>query len=214
MKFENVEYVLFDLDGTITDPFEGITNSVMYSLEKFGIKVTDKRELSVFIGPPLLDSYMKYYGFSKEKAEKAVAYYREYYPVNGIFDCTLYDGIVNSLSKLSEKYKLVLATSKPEPFAKKILDKFNLSKYFYYVVGATFDSSVSEKSDVIRKVMNDLKISPNNAIMIGDRSYDVDGAKVNGMRSVGVTYGYGKKSEFSNANAVVDNTEELLSLFL
>ncbi|MBE6651584.1 MAG: HAD family hydrolase [Ruminococcaceae bacterium] len=209
----DVKYILFDLDGTITDPYEGITKSVEYSLEKFGIKVDDRRELLPFIGPPLKYGYMTYFNMSEEDALKAVEYYREYYPEKGIFDCTLYEGIRELLERLSKKYKLVLATSKPQPFAERIIEKFGLTEYFYKIIGATFDEKVSEKADVIRKVLSDLNISPDEAVMIGDRCYDTDGATQNGVAAIGVTYGYGKRDEHVGAKVTVDSVDELSRLF-
>ena len=213
MNTADFKYILFDLDGTITDPYEGITKSVEYSLEKFGIKVGDRRTLLPFIGPPLKYGYMTFIGMTEEDAVKAVEYYREYYPEKGMYDCTLYDGIEALLQRLSEKYRLVLATSKPQPFAEKIIEKFGLTKYFYKIVGATFDDKVSEKADVIRKVLGDLGIKPSEALMIGDRCYDTDGAAQNGIASVGVTYGYGKREEFGAAEEIVGSVEELSRLF-
>lgn len=213
MDITKIKYVLFDLDGTITDPFEGITDSVKYSLEKFGINVEDKRVLRPFIGPPLKYAYMKYYGMDEENADKAVAYYREFYPISGIFNCTLYDGIKELLCELSKKYVIILATSKPQPFAEQIVDKFGLTKYFDHIVGATFDERVSEKSDVIKKVLSDFDIDPEEAVMIGDRSYDTEGAAANGVPSIGVSYGYGDRSEFVSAFAVCDSVRELAALF-
>lgn len=212
MLDNKVKYILFDLDGTITDPYEGITKSVQYSLKKFDIEVEDRRTLVPFIGPPLKYGYMTFYGMSEEDAIKAVEYYREFYPVHGIFDCTLYDGIDRLLSDLSKEYKLILATSKPQPFAEQILDKFRLTDYFYRVVGATFDERCSEKSDVIKKILADFSIDPEEALMIGDRSYDTDGAAKNGVASIGVSYGYGSRDEFSAAFAVADSVEDLARL--
>ncbi|MBQ7897398.1 MAG: HAD hydrolase-like protein [Clostridia bacterium] len=213
MDLRKIEYVFFDLDGTITEPFNGITKSVEYSLSKYGIKVEDRKELKAFIGPPLKPSYMKYYGFDEEKAIEAVAFYREYYSAGGMYDCELYNGADKLLKDMSEKYKLVLATSKPQPFAEKILEKFDLKKYFYHIVGATFDDKVSEKADVIRKALSDLDASPEKAVMIGDRFYDTDGAAENGMPSIGVTYGYGKRKEFGKAEKIFDSIEEIYKFF-
>lgn len=214
MKLDNITYILFDLDGTITDPFEGITKSVQYSLEKYNIRVDDRRLLLPFIGPPLKYAYMTYYNMTEEDALKAVEYYREFYPVHGIFDCTLYEGIKELLKDLSCRYKLILATSKPQPFAEQILDKFGLTGYFYKIIGATFDERVSEKSDVIRKVLGDFSISPDEALMIGDRSFDTDGAAKNKMSSIGVTYGYGSKDEFGAAFATADSVADLRRLLI
>ena len=212
MDLRKTEYVFFDLDGTITEPFNGITKAVEYSLSKYGIKVEDRKELKVFIGPPLKPSYMKYYGFDEEKAIEAVAFYREYYSAGGMYDCELYDGAEKLLKYMSKKYKLVLATSKPQPFAEKILEKFDLKKYFHYIVGATFDDKVSEKADVIRKALFDLGISADKAVMIGDRKYDILGAKENGLDSIGVLFGFGDLEELTNAGAryIAETVEDVL----
>lgn len=212
MELNNVKYILFDLDGTITDPYEGITKSVQYSLAKFGIEVSDRRTLLPFIGPPLKYAYMTYFGMSEEDALRAVEYYREFYPIHGIFDCRLYDGIADLLKDLSVRYKLILATSKPQPFAEQILEKFGLTLYFYKIIGATFDEKVSEKSDVIKKILTDFNIRPDEAIMIGDRLYDTDGAAKNNVASIGVSYGYGSREEFKSAFAVVDSVSDLAAL--
>lgn len=195
--------ILFDLDGTLTDPGEGITNSVAYSLKKFGIDVTDKKELYKFIGPPLVDSFMKYYGFSEEKAELAVEYYREYFRDTGIFENRIYDGIHELLAEIKASgRKIVLATSKPEEFAKRILVHFELDKYFDVAAGATMDTSRSKKSDVIKYAL-ELCGNPDKTqtVMIGDRKHDIIGAKQNGLDSIGVLYGYGDYDELHAAGA-------------
>ncbi len=213
MDLKNIEYVLFDLDGTITEPFDGITKAVQYSLSKLGVEVEDRNTLKPFIGPPLKYGYMTFFGFDEERAIEAVRLYREYYSNGGMYDCQLYDGVEALLRDMSKKFRLVLATSKPQPFAEKILEKFDLKKYFYHLVGATFDDKVSEKSDVIRKVIADLNLDPAKALMIGDRYYDTDGAKENGVASVGVTYGYGEREEFKSAELIFDSVEEMYNYF-
>ena len=136
------DFILFDLDGTLTDPGVGITNSVAYALRKWGIEVEDRKELYTFIGPPLSASFAKYYGFSEEDSLKCVDYYREYFGDIGIFENEVYDGIHDLLTHLKETGKtLVLATSKPEQYAKRILEHFDLAKYFDYVSGASMDES-------------------------------------------------------------------------
>ena len=126
-----IKYLLFDLDGTLTDPGEGITNSVAYALRKFGIEVENRAELYKFIGPPLVNSFMEYYGFSREDAERALAYYREYFAPHGIFENEIYPGIAGMLERLDGAGKtLILATSKPQEFAKKILEHFEIDRYF------------------------------------------------------------------------------------
>ena len=147
---QKINTFLFDLDGTLTDPGEGITNSVAYALSKYGISVPDRRELYAFIGPPLTDSFIRYYSFSEEEAERAVEIYREYFRDRGIYENTLYPGIKEMLSELNQiGKKLVLATSKPQIFAKQILDHFALTDYFSYVAGSTLDHSRTDKHDVI-----------------------------------------------------------------
>ena len=150
MCCKNYEFIFFDLDGTLTDPFEGITNSVVYSLNSYGIEVVDKSELKRFIGPPLFQSFEKYYGFSKEKAIEAVDRYREYFRDKGMFENALYDGTVKLLKKLKKNgKKIILATSKPEAFALRILEHFDILKYFDVVVGSTMDGSLINKGDII-----------------------------------------------------------------
>ena len=197
------ETILFDLDGTLTDPGEGITNSVAYALKKYDIEVSDRSELYKFIGPPLKDSFMKYYGFSEEKAEQAIAYYREYFRDKGIFENKVYEGVEDMLRQLHAKGKrLVLATSKPEEFALRILEHFELRKYFSVVAGASMDSSRSKKGDVIAYAISLCEsFDKYTAVMVGDREHDVIGAKENSLRCIGVLYGYGSEDELKNSGA-------------
>lgn len=194
---------LFDLDGTLTDPGVGITNSVMYALDKFGIHETDRANLYKFIGPPLLDSFQMFYGMAPDQAEQAVAAYREYFSVTGLFENQVYDGIPELLQALREKGKtLVLATSKPEIYAVRILEKFDLAKYFHFVGAASLDSSRSQKADVIRHALHLCgDPAPDTVVMIGDRKHDIVGAIKNGIESIGVLYGYGDRPELEQAGA-------------
>lgn len=207
------QYILFDLDGTLTDPGLGITNSVAYSLEKYGIFVDDRSELYKFIGPPLIDSYMDFYGFHKEKAVQAVDVYREYYAVKGIFENYVYDGIPELLKLLQENgKKIVLATSKPEEYAKIILEHFDLTKYFFYIAGSNMDESRSKKSEVIEYALKKCQIKDKSqAVMIGDREHDIIGAKETGLDSIGVLYGYGDYEELERAGAdqIVESVDSL-----
>ncbi len=194
--------VLFDLDGTLTDPGMGITNSVAHALKKYGIEVEDKRELYKFIGPPLHESFMKYYGFSEKEAETAIVYYREYFRDTGIFENEVYNGIENLLKEIKASgRKIILATSKPEEFAKRILVHFGLDKYFDFAAGATMDTSRSKKGDVIAYALKECGCSSKNAVMVGDRMHDILGAKENGLASIGVLFGYGSREELENAGA-------------
>ena len=209
---------LFDLDGTLTEPGEGITNSVMYALEKFGIHETDRSTLYRFIGPPLLDSFMQFYGMPQEQAEQAVAAYREYFGVKGLFENRVYDGIPQLLQMLCDQGKtLALATSKPEVFTLRILEKFDLKKYFTHVGAASLDSSRSQKADVIRHTLH-LCGDPalDAVVMIGDRKHDVLGAIENGIPSIGVLYGYGDRPELEKAGAdvIAQSVEHLKEIVL
>ena len=189
--------VLFDLDGTLTDPALGITNSVAHALRKWGKDVPERSELYKFIGPPLVDSFMKYYGFTREEAEKSVEYYREHFATKGLFENSVYDGVRDMLEKLKARGKrLVVATSKPEVYSKRILEHFCLDTYFDFLAGATLDSSRVKKADVIGYALDICGICDvSDVIMIGDREHDIIGAKENGLKSIGVLYGYGDENE-------------------
>lgn len=210
------KYVFFDLDGTLIDPAIGITDSVIYSLEKFGIKVQDRSCLYKFIGPPLKGSYRKYYGFSEADADTAVKYYREYFCHQGILDNTVYEGIPRLLKALcTAGSKLVVATSKPEEFAVKILKTLGLYDYFYLICGATFDETRSKKTDIINYALQKLgRPDTEDAIMVGDREYDITGAAQNGMKAIGVLYGYGSREELEAAGAafIVEKAFDILRL--
>lgn len=197
------DIVLFDLDGTLTDPGEGITNSVAYALNKFGIEVIDKTTLYNFIGPPLIDSFVKYYDMSYEDALLAVDYYREYFGVTGIFENRVFDGIPELLDTIKKSgRKIALATSKPEQYATRILDHFYLSQYFDFIGGATMDETRSKKADVIDYTLKQLNVTDkSNVVMVGDRHHDIDGANQNDLDSIGVLFGYGDRQELETAGA-------------
>ena len=195
--------ILFDLDGTLTDPGMGITNSVIYALKKFKIDVEDRTSLYRFIGPPLKGSFEEFYGFSEEQSELAVQYYREYFKKQGMLENEVYDGIPELLKQLREKNKtLIVATSKPEPFTLEILRHFQLLDYFNFVAGATMDDTRNKKSDIIRYALESCHITDKStAVMIGDRKHDIIGAKENGLDSIGVLFGYGDYEELKAAGA-------------
>lgn len=209
--------VLFDLDGTITDPGIGISNSVAYALEKFGIEVNDRSELYRFIGPPLQDSFREYYGFSVEDSRKAVSFYREYYSHTGIYENNVYDGVREMLISLKTSgKKVVLATSKPELYALQILQHFELMSHFDRICGANMDGTRTKKADVITYALQAFPATPpENAIMVGDREHDVKGALAVGIDSIGVTYGYGSKKELTSAGAtyIANSPEAVLTYF-
>lgn len=205
--------LFFDLDGTLTDPGIGITNSVMYALKKFGIKVADRRELYRFIGPPLIDSFMNFYGFSESDAVLAVKYYREYFGEGGLFENEVYPGVPEMLAKLTEKgKKLYIATSKPDVYALKILEHFGLIGYFDSVYAATLDGKLSKKGDVIAVALADTIAVREKSLMIGDREHDMLGAAQNGIDALGVSYGYGSREELlgTGAKYIADSAAEIL----
>lgn len=210
------EVILFDLDGTLTDSGEGITNSVAYSLEKYDIHVAQRTELYKFIGPPLLESYEKYYGFTEAEAKQAVVYYREYYREKGIFESVVYDGIEQLLKSLKNAgNRLLVATSKPEVFARQILEHFGLIQYFTYVAGSELDGTRSKKDEVIAYALQEGGIrDKDKTIMVGDRKHDIAGAKKNGLDSVGVLFGYGSRSELEREGAsyIAENMKELAAI--
>lgn len=212
------KYILFDLDGTLTDPGLGITNAVMYALKKFNIEVPDRSELYKFIGPPLLESFEKYYGMTPEQRQMALQYYREYFKPYGLYENTVYDGVGEVLAALKvQGKKLILATSKPEPFAVEILRHFGLDKYFDFVAGATMDETRNKKADVIAYALENCGITDlSAAVMVGDREHDVLGAKQNGLDCVGVLFGYGDREELSAAGAayIAEKVEDILRFVL
>ncbi len=210
MKYK---YLLFDLDGTLTDPAEGITRAVSHALSHFGIHIEDRTTLYPFIGPPLKDSFRDFYGFSDTQILIAEDKYREYFSEKGIFENKIYPGIRELLASLEEnEAQILLATSKPEVFAERILEHFHIREFFDFVGGATMDGTRSGKKDVVRYVLDSADIEkPSEAVMIGDRRHDIEGAQANSLDSIGVLWGYGNKEEFQKAAATytVQNIEEL-----
>ena len=206
--------VLFDLDGTLVDSGIGVTNSVAYALDKFGITPPPRQELFKFIGPPLTQSFREFCGFDGEKTTLAIKYYREYYSQKGIFECTMYEGVLELMKSLKRKgYKLGLATSKPEIYATQVIENKGISKYIDYVGAATADEKTrATKESVIEYVLGLCEEKDRRKIlMVGDRHFDVNGAKAYGLDSVGVTFGYGSREELSKAGAdyIVDSIFEL-----
>lgn len=210
------KYILFDLDGTLIEPKEGITKCVAYALNKFGIKVKNLDDLTVFIGPPLIDSFMKYYNMSLDDAKLAVKFYRERFQVNGILECELYKNVEETLKKLKKENKILLiATSKPEDFTNSILKRLDIYKYFDLIVGATLDGSRGEKSGVIKYALDQINIIDlSEVIMVGDRMFDIFGAKKNNIDSIGVSYGYAIDNELfeSNPTFIVNDIEDIIDI--
>ena len=210
------DYIFFDLDGVLTDSGEGIINSALYALEKYNIDVNEKSELKKFIGPPLQDSFSTDYGFNEEELEGVIATFREYYSEKGIFENALFPNIEDVLKELKKKKKkLVVATSKPEVFAMKVLMHFNILKYFEYVSAATLDESKIKKELIIKEAISALGIKDlSKVVMIGDRKHDAIGASKNGIDCIGALWGYGSKEELQKAGATLFAEEPLKLLEL
>ena len=207
------QYILFDLDGTLTDPAEGITKSVQYALKHFGIEEEDLEKLQPFIGPPLVESFMDFYGFSEEQAREAVTYYREYFRPQGIFENEVYKGIPELLEKLTDAGKtLILATSKPVVFAEQILEHFDLRQYFEFIGGSDIEQTRAKKTEILQYILEECQlVDLTELVMVGDRKHDIIGAKQFGIDTVGVLYGYGSEEELKEAGAdvLVDSVREL-----
>lgn len=203
MTVKQYDVVLFDLDGTLTDPGEGITNSVAYAMGKFGMEVPERKELYKFIGPTLAESFGEFCGLKGDDVTQAIAWYREYYRPHGIHENLLYDGVEEMLRRLRDAGKtLLVATSKPEPFARQILEGFGLANYFTYIAGANFDETRGDKADVIAYGLESAGIAADDhVIMVGDRKFDVIGARQNGLDCIGVLSGYGGRQELEQAGA-------------
>lgn len=210
--------ILFDLDGTLSDPKVGITKSVQYALEKMNIVEPDVDKLECFIGPPLQSSFYEHYNFDEEKTDKAIEYYRERFKEKGMFENELYSNIPSLLRMLKEhQFTLVVATSKPTVFFEKILDYFSIDHFFDLVVGSNLDGTRTSKTEIIRYILDKYKeYELDDFIMIGDRKHDIIGGINTGIDSIGVTYGYGSFDELSNSNPtyIVKSVNELWDLLL
>lgn len=198
-----MKYMFFDLDGTLTDSAAGIIDSVIYALDKLGIKEDDRVKLRRFVGPPLMDSFREQFNFSEEDARRAVGYYREHYAEKGIFECPVYEGIPELLARIQQSgFILAVTTCKPEVFTTRILEHFDLAKYFSLVAGSTLDGSRSSKGEIIDYAIEKLGAdNPKEIVIIGDRKMDIEAALERKIRSVGVMYGYGGLNELMEAGA-------------
>lgn len=238
------DYILFDLDGTLTDPKLGITSCVQYALEKFGIKEPDRDKLKPFIGPPLLDSFRDFYGFDDEKGQQAVTYYRERFSTIGLFENEIYPGIPQMLESLQKAGRhLAVASSKPTVFVTQILEHFGILSYFEVIVGSELDGTRTKKEEVVEEALRQLfsvtdqvheveeamdagiadasgeqvgldaksTVRRQDVVMVGDRKFDIEGAKAYRIASVGVAYGYAAEGELEEAGAdvIVESVEEL-----
>ena len=210
------EYIMFDLDGTISDPKVGICTSVQTALKRMGIEVADINELTPFIGPPLRDSFRNFYGIKEEDIERTIGYYRERFSTVGLYENELYDGIFDLLKELHDAGKKIsLTSSKPEVFVKKILDFFKITEFFDVITGSDLAGKRENKKmiidDSIAGLLGDKPVDLSKVVMVGDRKFDIEAAIEAGVSNIGVSYGYGSKEELSKAGAdiIVDSVEEL-----
>lgn len=212
----NYDIILFDLDGTLTDSAPGILNSVRYACRKLGLEMPRETTLRKFLGPPLIDSFRQLVGLSDAEADRAVSAFREYFPTKGIFENEVYPGVPALLADLKAAGKTVLiTTSKPEEFAKRIMEHFNLAQYCDFICGATLDETRTDKAEVIAYALETAGITDKSrVVMVGDREHDVLGAKKNGLPCVGAVYGYGSAEELTAAGAaaLADTVDELHKL--
>lgn len=212
------DVILFDLDGTLTDSSPGIMNSIVYALKKYNISVENTDDLRKFLGPPLHESFRDFYGFDDEKSMEAVGFYREYFSTKGLLENEVYSGIREMLEDLKENGKrLILATSKPQPFTDRIMEHFDLAKYFEFIAGSNMDGTRSKKAEVIAYALESCGITDKaDVVMVGDREHDIIGATTVGIDSIGVEYGYGDYDELSDAGAtyIVKTVEELKELLI
>ena len=201
----NCDVILFDLDGTLTDSAPGILNSVRYACRKMGLELPAEATLRKFLGPPLIDSFRNLVGLSDADADRAVSAFREYFPTKGIFENEVYPGIAALLADLKAAGKtVIIATSKPEDFAKRIMEHFDLARYCDFICGATLDETRTDKAEVIAYALETAGITDKRGVvMVGDRKHDVIGAKKNGLPCIGAVYGYGSAEELRTAGAAV-----------
>ena len=213
------KYLLFDLDGTLTDPKIGITTCAQYALRHFGIEEPDIDKLEGFIGPPLADSFQQFYGFNEKQVQEAIQAYRERFNTIGLYENEIYPGFPEMLARLKNAgKKLAVASSKAAVYVVKILQHFGIEQYFDVVVGSELNGTRTQKEEVIeealRQLCHDDKTENDKVVMIGDRKFDIQGAKEFGLISVGVSFGYAPPGELEQAGAdyIVDTVEELEEL--
>lgn len=218
-------YILFDLDGTLTDSYEGIKNGFVYALNKMGVEPKPDT-FRKCIGPPIIESLRNFYGFSADEADRGTMLFREYYGVTGVYENKVYTDMETVLKTLrAHDKKLMVATAKPEVMAEKVLDHFNLRDYFCFVAGVTNDLSSAQnnslhrstKKEVISYILRENAIyDPENTVMVGDRASDITAAKSFGLQTIGVSYGYGTRDELAEAGAdyIVNEPMELIEIIV
>lgn len=209
--------IIFDLDGTLTESGTGIKNSVRYTLQHYGLPMEDEESLNRYVGPPLVNSFQEYMGFTEQQAMEAIVVYRSYFTTKGMFENRVYDGVEDMLTALKKAGKrMFIATGKPTVYSQQILEHFDLAKYFECVCGISLKEAATEKDELITQVLEFAHLAPEECVMIGDRKFDMMGANKVGVTPIGVTYGYGSREELESAGAhtIVDTVEQLQELLL
>ena len=214
----NYQTIIFDLDGTLTDSQTGIINSLTYAFKQMGLPLPAQSQLKKFIGPPLSQSFQDFCGLNDIETQKTISYYRQYFADKGWKENQLLPGARELLAKLKQAGKtLLVASSKPEVFVKQILDHFEINSYFTVIAGASLDDSRSQKSAVIAHALKTAKIEElKGCVMVGDRQHDVEGAKVQGLPTIGLLLGFGSRQELeeSGAIAIAENFQDLEEILL
>lgn len=207
--------IFFDLDGTVINSMEGIFNSIKYVIKSYNLKELDEKTLRTFIGPPLHPSFANTFLVDLKTADMYVAKYREYYSKTGIFEFSLYDGMKEMLKSLSEKYDLFITTSKPTKYAKMILEKEDILRYFKFVSGSEADKPDNTKSQVVNYVIEKFQLNKSDCVLIGDTKFDGEGAKESGIDFYGVSFGFGTSEELLKYNPVkiFNSTNDILEFF-
>lgn len=214
---KNYRAVFFDFDGTLADSSAGVTRGVAYTLNRYGIEPPPLDELTCFIGPPLAESFERYYGFPCERGMELEYVFREYYEKTGIYEARLYDGVCELLSHLRAAGKiLAVASSKPEKHIMPLLNYFNIRDCFDYIGAADVENGLSEKADIVKKTLSAAGLDPSECLMVGDTGYDIIGAHANGMYCAAVSWGFGSRDEFLRLGAdfVVDSVRELEKILI
>ncbi len=218
MKYE---HLLFDLDGTLTESAPGIINSIQYALKSFGISETDPERLKLYIGPPLMTSLTQIAGLPEDDARKAMKIYHDYYSEKGLFENSVYDGIPETLQKLKAAgKKLYIATSKPELFMRRIIEKFGIADFFDFAGGSDIEETRAEKWQVIQYVVKSCSlegaVADGRVLMIGDRKHDIEGARKNNIPTMGVLFGYGTREELTEygASLIAQTPEDIARIIL
>ncbi len=204
------KHIIFDLDGTLSNSYCGITNAVKYALEAMGIEVKSRKELKKFIGPPLIHTFMGSYGMNRSEGDRAVELFREYYTEKGVYENSLFEGEKELLSYIkSGGGKMYIATSKPQKFAETVLDFLKISDYFTFVRGVSFEEAETEKDMLIEDIINKFGLDKSETVMVGDTRFDIEGAKKAGVTAVGVLYGFGEMEELKKADATAETALQL-----